>query len=170
MDVNYLLYGKKYPFLLERTSERCGCQDTTDHIHSQNYFNSKIGVINHGMASIIADMVGIRLNWEEAIKYNSKIEVRFNTLELRSERGIYYLLATDNKNNHKSIVELVEDNGGLYEARKGGGITVTCSGCPEGCNPVLSNGDWSCSACGGGGGSCVKTITYSLRAILSGDK
>lgn len=170
MDTNYLKYGKKYPALIRSNSERCGCQDSTGFVQSQNHFEAKIGVINQGMAAIVADMVGISSNWEEAIKHNSKIEVCFSSVELRTENGTYFLLATDNRNNDKAIVELVEDNGGLYEAKRGGGgLSVQCSGCEQGCDPKrMSDGNWVCTPCGGGGSGCTKTVTVSFRAILGG--
>ena len=169
--IDEALYGRKYSSLVnEEKPCGCGCKGFCNHGDTESHFYGKIGMINNGMPVITADKDNLQANWAKAVNDRSGGTISFTSIELRFERGIYHLLATDSKSSLKAIVELVEDKGGLYEKRiNGGGFTIVCSGCSGvgECDPKMTdNKDWYCSPCGSSSDSCTKTITYSFRSIL----
>ena len=86
----------------------------------------------------------------------------------------WFLFASNYVDDKKAAIELIVDNTNeLYEIVNGGmGITVTCSGCTDGCDPKkkADTGNWICTLCNYGENNCTKTTsTTSSGAVTDYD-
>lgn len=104
----------------------------------------------------------IKDKWENTLRkegFDVKLE-KFEILEgFNSEKGskIYFLKSTSSDGTIEigAFINKTDKNG-VYSLA---GKTCTCTGCPTGCNLVISNGNCSCSSCPGPNKSCTKTET-----------
>lgn len=131
----------------------------------------KIGVLKDGKPTITEKMDFLKSAWERMLieQKNPTKLVNFEISSEKFEEGglVYYLIIASNESKTIKIAKqlvLNEEIFTIYNKIADASLeanTCTCSGCSDGCNPVLkSDGNFMCSACTEGGNNCTKTTTF----------
>ncbi len=136
-------------------------------LRTTSHFPNAVGEIVNGNPELTAIISDIKQNWSDFLLDKSGLSLDFDQLEIRTFNNRYYLHGTD-FDTGTSAIELVVENGNIYEAMiDGGGKTVTCSGCTStgpnssGECDVKGNKDgWYCTSCSAG--DCIKETTISF--------
>lgn len=130
--------------------------------NAQSYLDGVIGTISNGQTILTMNENATKSSWAQMLKTEADIDVVFQTLEIKKEDTIYYLVARDSDRSVNSVVELVIQGGDLVVARSDGDTTtVTCSGnCISGCDPFKLNENWKCTPCQNTM-DCKKTVTVT---------
>jgi len=150
-------------------------EDNNSQIESRtnSHFSNAIGEIVNGDPELTAVISDIKRSWSGFLLEESGLSLDFDQLEIRTFNNRYYLHGTD-LDKGTSAIELVVDNGDIYEAMiDGGGKTVTCSGCvstgPDSAGEceVKGNKDgYYCTNCSVGNCEKTTTISYLTGGVL----
>lgn len=127
------------------------------------HFSTVIGILENGKAQLKMDAEQVRSSWSKALNNN----FNFNKLEIVHKDSKYFLKGTDTQKNAVGRVDLILDNGKLYEIKvDNGGKSIICSGCSgAGCQPEVTKEGGHCTSCDDG--ECTKTSTLKVdEAIL----
>jgi hypothetical protein len=149
---NFVACGKDEPdFIIAQES------DTID-----NIINARLITVDDNNQEIDVTTHYIKDKWERALsKEGFKVELgKFQILEgFDKDKGtkLYFLktISTDGTIQTGAFINKT-DKEGVYSLR---GKVCTCTGCPTGCNLVISGDKCSCSSCPGPNKSCTKTET-----------
>ena len=134
---------------------------------SVSYFPFAIGEVINDEAYVTADEDLLKSRWSKFLHDKAELELTFDVLKMEYDGNNYFLTAKDYSNGSSGI-SLVLDGGLLYEARVGGGKTVTCTGCTSTgeesageCDAqqkwLNDSSSWYCTECSQG--ECTKTTT-----------
>jgi hypothetical protein len=130
-------------------------------------FNEYVGSVNS------TNMVSVASSWENYLNFigdSMLIDTMWiDTMHHLDAPGYkWYLFAANYTNAKKALIGLIIDNTDeLYEIVNGGmGVTVTCTGCTDGCDPKLKKetGQYICTVCNFSG-TCTKTSSTKTGAV-----
>ena len=139
---------------------------------AQSHFNVEVGKILNGEATLTMDVNQIKSNWASAIAANSNLNLSFESITIQEKNSVFFLVGKDSRNTATSVIELILDNGNLYEARiSGGSTTVTCSGCEDSttageCEPKKEGDGYLCTPCSKN--TCKKTVVTKFEKSIVG--
>lgn len=135
-------------------------------ISQGSHFNTKIGTVTNTGTTLTMSPTLVFSKMEAHLAANN-VMVNLSKYSFTHVSGSVYNLVVQNQNESISIaLELILDDGNLYEARiSGSGHTVTCSGCRVGCHPQIYEGVGSCTACLVDE-TCTKTESVSTGAAV----
>ncbi len=159
-------------------------KNNNKNLHTQNlkalplHFDKKIAKIINNRIVMIAKKHTLAEKWEALINSNTQLKIKFETINIETNDGNYYLVGTDNKIPAESKIKLVLDGGVLYEAKYlkehslPYGNQCTCSGCKatdsdsaDKCGPKQNADGWYCSRCSQG--TCTKTVSFQQGGIVN---
>ena len=157
---------KYFPLLLLSCLLACSNAKVSpvDIAPSDGHFGKVIGTVAGNDVQLTADQSKLADSWHSAANRSG---LGFERFEIKRENDRFYLLGTDADSNTSGLVELVSDNGRLYEKKMdGSGRYMLCSGCKgEGGRPKLSEtGGGYCTDCATG--NCEKTSGLTDYPVL----
>lgn len=111
-----------------------------------------IGHVVSGVPYFIANLSTLKTQWEAyLLTIGISVNLDLTTFQLYHDSvyDVYSLRATNIEGTIKCAVALIlNGNNNLIEIPNGGGVTVTCNGCSNGCSPRIDdNGKGCCTAC-----------------------
>lgn len=142
----------------------CSNDESKPETH-QDTLGKEIARFNGSSLEII-NKSELKLEWEKDLKtqgYNVLLDNEFSlSIGDIENKGIesFILVAISKDRTLKTAFELIKEGDSYYRFNSSG--TVTCTGCPSGCDPKRSGSNWVCTSCTSThNNSCTKSVTVA---------
>ncbi len=131
-------------------------------INGQNLSQSEIGTVKGDKYIITLNKSTLKTQWESLLNNDSEdnIQLDIEEAQILYRDGAYNLVAKSMDGSSSSAIELILKDNNLFAADPK--VSITCTGCPNGCHPKVVDGKGTCSSCPNFGGTCTKKETLSF--------